>query len=178
MNTTRQNHQLLFMLILKKEKPLYYLINYFNLPADRWMNVSLHRGQPPHLSVPVTLILWLLSKSIRTGPWSDSAIWCMLRNTEGNGIFRHLFLLFNCCVSSVHYYLIVLLLLQNGSHILPLLWLGSPMKLSCPVQPASPAPSVFCSSSAMAVQMTGQEPKRQTLGVLGLFFTENCSIPN
>lgn len=76
-------------------------------------------------------------------------------------------------VSSVHYCLVVLLVFQNGSHILPLLWLRSPMKLSCPVQPATPAPSVFCSSSAMAVQMTGQEPNTKTLGVLSLLFTKN-----
>ncbi|XP_075896586.1 uncharacterized protein LOC142897845 [Nelusetta ayraudi] len=55
---------------------------------------------------------------------------------------------------------------KNGSYILPLMWLGSPMKLSCPVQPATAAPSVFCSSSAMAVQVTGQEPNRRTMGVL------------
>lgn len=63
-------------------------------------------------------------------------------------------------------------LCQNGSYVLPMSWLGSPLKLSCPAQIASPAPSfspsVFCSSYGMAVQMEGKEPDVTGLGVLGV----------
>ncbi|CAJ1053473.1 uncharacterized protein LOC117815806 [Xyrichtys novacula] len=51
---------------------------------------------------------------------------------------------------------------ENGSYVLPLLWGGSPLKVSCPVQMSSPAsfsstPAVFCSSYGMAVQILLQE---------------------
>ncbi|KAK2816943.1 hypothetical protein Q5P01_025134 [Channa striata] len=75
---------------------------------------------------------------------------------------------------------------QNGSYVLPMLWWGNPMKLSCPVQPApapsSPvsAPSVLCSSYAMAVQVYGLEQAVQLLGVMvnggwGPFVSEDCA---
>lgn len=49
---------------------------------------------------------------------------------------------------------------QNGSYVLPVLWLGHPLKLLCPVQTPVPflSPSVFCSSYGMAVQIDGQQP--------------------
>uniref|UniRef100_A0A3Q2P9U2 Uncharacterized LOC105936697 n=1 Tax=Fundulus heteroclitus TaxID=8078 RepID=A0A3Q2P9U2_FUNHE len=53
---------------------------------------------------------------------------------------------------------------ENGSYVLPMVWLGSPVKLSCPmtVSTAIPmyslsAPLVFCSAYGMAVQIQGQE---------------------
>lgn len=82
------------------------------------------------------------------------------------------FFLSSTNVYTTHYlFFVFLLLFQNGSHILPLLWLGIPMKLSCLAQPAIPAPSVFCSSTTMAVQMMEQEPNRPMLKVLGLSFS-------
>lgn len=60
-----------------------------------------------------------------------------------------------------------------------MLWLGSPLKLSCPMQMAAPVPSVFCSSPGMAVQMAGPEPNIQMLGVIGvLSSTDNVCIRN
>ncbi|KAL3066948.1 hypothetical protein OYC64_016823 [Pagothenia borchgrevinki] len=60
---------------------------------------------------------------------------------------------------------------ENGSYVLPMLWWGSPLKLSCPVQASSPVPSsshsapwVFCSPYGMALQM--QEQDIQLLGVV------------
>lgn len=49
---------------------------------------------------------------------------------------------------------------QNGSYVLPVLWLGHPLKLLCPVQTPVPflSPSVFCSSYGMAIQIDGQQP--------------------
>nr|XP_020452828.1 uncharacterized protein LOC109958484 [Monopterus albus] len=76
---------------------------------------------------------------------------------------------------------------ENGSHVLPLLWWGSPLKLSCPVQMFTPAPSsspstlsVFCSPYSMAVQTHGQEQDILLLGVMvnggwGPFVSEECA---
>ncbi|KAG7238423.1 hypothetical protein INR49_030930 [Caranx melampygus] len=64
---------------------------------------------------------------------------------------------------------------ENDSYVLPMLWWGSPLKLSCPVQMSSPAPSsslsapsVFCSPFGMAVQMYGQEQDIPLLGVMSM----------
>ncbi|CAB1439904.1 unnamed protein product [Pleuronectes platessa] len=59
---------------------------------------------------------------------------------------------------------------ENGSYVLPMLWWDTPLKLSCPVQPSTPAPSpslpsVFCSPYGMAVQKHGQEQEIPMLGV-------------
>ncbi|XP_071329433.1 uncharacterized protein [Trachinotus anak] len=76
---------------------------------------------------------------------------------------------------------------ENDSYVLPMLWWGSPLKLSCPVQMPTPAPSsslsapsVFCSPYGMAVQMRGQEQDIPLLGVIvnggwGPFVSEECS---
>ncbi|KAM7394154.1 hypothetical protein PAMP_020973 [Pampus punctatissimus] len=62
---------------------------------------------------------------------------------------------------------------ENGSYVLPMLWWGSPLKLSCPVQMSTPAPSlshsvpsVFCSPYGMTVQIYGQEKDIPMLGVI------------
>ncbi|KAI3353275.1 hypothetical protein L3Q82_019813, partial [Scortum barcoo] len=67
---------------------------------------------------------------------------------------------------------------KNGSYVLPMLWWGSPLNLSCPVQ--IPAPSVFCSPHGMAVQIHGQEEDVAVLGVIlnggwGPFVSEDCA---
>ncbi|XP_063740510.1 uncharacterized protein LOC134865052 [Eleginops maclovinus] len=55
---------------------------------------------------------------------------------------------------------------ENGSYVLPMLWWGSPLKLSCPVQASShSAPWVFCSPYGMALQIQGMEQDIQILGV-------------
>ncbi|XP_030595913.1 uncharacterized protein LOC115787369 [Archocentrus centrarchus] len=76
---------------------------------------------------------------------------------------------------------------ENGSYILPLLWWGSPLKLSCPIQTSTPTPSfppplpsVFCSSYGMAVQIHAQEKDIPQLGVkvngaLHQFVSEQCA---
>ncbi|KAF3852205.1 hypothetical protein F7725_005560 [Dissostichus mawsoni] len=76
---------------------------------------------------------------------------------------------------------------ENGSYVLPMLWWGSPLKLSCPVQASSPVPSsshsapwVFCSPYGMALQMQGQEQDIQLLGVVvngdwGPFVSQECA---
>ncbi|MEQ2161882.1 hypothetical protein GOODEAATRI_014202 [Goodea atripinnis] len=65
---------------------------------------------------------------------------------------------------------VLFILCQNDSYVLPMLWLGSPLKLSCPmtVSTAIPmyslsAPLVFCSAYGMAVQIPGQEHNNRTL---------------
>ncbi|XP_029018094.1 uncharacterized protein LOC114862177 [Betta splendens] len=75
---------------------------------------------------------------------------------------------------------------KNDSFVLPMLWWGSPLKLSCPVK-LSPdpsflvsAPSVFCSSSTMAVQIYGHKEDVQLLGVMvnggwGPFVSDGCA---
>uniref|UniRef100_A0A3Q3BI63 ZP domain-containing protein n=2 Tax=Kryptolebias marmoratus TaxID=37003 RepID=A0A3Q3BI63_KRYMA len=77
---------------------------------------------------------------------------------------------------------------ENGSYVLPLLWLGSPVKLSCPrkMSTVSPmfslaAPSVFCSSYGMAVQIHRQEQDLPVLGVImngarSPFVSEMCAF--
>eukprot|EP00064_Thunnus_orientalis_P013122 superscaffoldBa00002096_g13159 len=62
---------------------------------------------------------------------------------------------------------------ENGSYVLPMLWWGSPLKLSCPVQMSTLAPplshsvpSVLCSPYGMAVQIYGQEEDVHMLGVI------------
>lgn len=64
---------------------------------------------------------------------------------------------------------------QNGSYVLPLLWWGSPLKLTCPLQLSSRArlffpfaPSVFCSPYGMVVQIHGQEQDLPMLGVTSM----------
>ncbi|XP_018520597.1 uncharacterized protein LOC127138932 [Lates calcarifer] len=76
---------------------------------------------------------------------------------------------------------------ENGSYVLPMLWWGSPLKLSCPVLMSTPAPSlslsapsVFCSPYGMAVQIHGQEQDIPLLGVVvnggwGPFVSEECA---
>lgn len=61
---------------------------------------------------------------------------------------------------------------QNGSYVLPMLWCGLPLKLSCPVQTSTPesALSVLCSSHGMAVQINREELDEQILGVVGILF--------
>lgn len=63
-------------------------------------------------------------------------------------------------------------LCQNGSYVLPMLWLGSPLKLSCPVQMSTPAPSsspsVLCSPYGMALQIDGRESDILMMGVIGV----------
>ncbi|XP_028445997.1 uncharacterized protein LOC114563311 isoform X4 [Perca flavescens] len=62
---------------------------------------------------------------------------------------------------------------ENGRYVLSLLWWGSPLNISCPVQMSTPVPSyshsvpsVFCLPYGMAVQIHGQEQDIQILGVL------------
>ncbi|KAM8842724.1 uncharacterized protein ACB058_014294 [Synchiropus picturatus] len=62
---------------------------------------------------------------------------------------------------------------ENGSYVLPLLWSGSPLKLSCPMEMPTPAPSpssmaplVFCSPYGMAVQIYEKEEDILLLGVI------------
>ncbi|KAM7419116.1 hypothetical protein PAMA_016301 [Pampus argenteus] len=60
---------------------------------------------------------------------------------------------------------------EGGSYELPVLWWGSPLKLSCPVQmstspPSLSLPSVFCSPYGMTVQIYGQEQDIPMLGVI------------
>ncbi|GLD66377.1 uncharacterized protein AKAME5_001777300 [Lates japonicus] len=76
---------------------------------------------------------------------------------------------------------------ENGSYVLPMLWWGSPLKLSCPVLMSTPAPSlslsapsVFCSPYGMAVQIHGQDQDIPLLGVVvnggwGPFVSEECA---
>ncbi|XP_035494362.2 uncharacterized protein LOC118313159 isoform X2 [Scophthalmus maximus] len=76
---------------------------------------------------------------------------------------------------------------ENDSYVLPMLWWGNPLKLSCPVQLSSPArsfspttPSVFCSPYGMAVQIRGQEQDVPRLGVIvnggwKPFLSEECA---
>ncbi|XP_062866915.1 uncharacterized protein LOC134329560 [Trichomycterus rosablanca] len=51
---------------------------------------------------------------------------------------------------------------QNGSYVLPLLWWGRPVKVSCPMTPGSARsnPSGFCSQFGMAIKISG--PTRNT----------------
>ncbi|XP_040043635.2 uncharacterized protein LOC120825854 [Gasterosteus aculeatus] len=71
---------------------------------------------------------------------------------------------------------------ENGSYVLPMLWCGLPLKLSCPVQTSTPesALSVLCSSHGMAVQINREELDEQILGVIvngrwGPFVSEDCA---
>ncbi|XP_074545783.1 uncharacterized protein LOC141805012 [Halichoeres trimaculatus] len=76
---------------------------------------------------------------------------------------------------------------ENGSYVLPLLWGGSPLKLSCPVQMSTPAsssshspPAVLCSTYGMAVQILWQEPDIPMMGVIvnggwGPFVSDECA---
>ncbi|MEQ2306738.1 hypothetical protein AMECASPLE_011332 [Ameca splendens] len=77
---------------------------------------------------------------------------------------------------------------ENDSYVLPMLWLRSPLKLSCPmtVSTAIPmyslsAPLVFCSAYGMAVQIPGQEHNVPILGVIvdgakDPFVSERCAF--
>ncbi|KAM8880034.1 uncharacterized protein AB9W97_015071 [Spinachia spinachia] len=76
---------------------------------------------------------------------------------------------------------------ENGSYMLPMLWWGIPLKLSCPVQTSTPPPpvansalSVLCSSYGIAVQINGEELDVEILGVIvkdhwGPFVSEDCA---
>ncbi|XP_005747120.1 uncharacterized protein LOC102213713 [Pundamilia nyererei] len=76
---------------------------------------------------------------------------------------------------------------ENNSYMLPLLWWGTPLKLSCPIRISTPTPSfplsppsVFCSSFGMAVQIHAQEKDIPALGVkvngaLHPFVSEQCA---
>ncbi|KAL6110121.1 uncharacterized protein ACO6RY_19267 [Pungitius sinensis] len=76
---------------------------------------------------------------------------------------------------------------ENGSYVLPMLWWGVPLKLSCPVQASTLDPpvsdaalSVLCSSYGMAVQITREELDVEILGVIvndrwGPFVSEDCA---
>ncbi|XP_035515542.1 protein piccolo [Morone saxatilis] len=73
---------------------------------------------------------------------------------------------------------------ENGSYVLPMLWWGSPLKLSCPVQMSTSAPSlsplVYCSPYGIAVQIDGQEQDIAMLGVIvngrwGPFVSQECA---
>ncbi|XP_038148775.1 uncharacterized protein LOC119788490 [Cyprinodon tularosa] len=77
---------------------------------------------------------------------------------------------------------------ENGSHVLPMLWLGSPLRLSCPITASTvipmyslPAPTVFCSADSMAVQVQRQEHSVPVLGVIVAgtkdpFVSERCAF--
>lgn len=69
---------------------------------------------------------------------------------------------------------------QNGSYVLPMLWLGSPLKLSCPVATSQAfSPTVLCFSYSMMVQMYGQEPDLLVLGFIGVLTSVvNWSVLN
>lgn len=69
---------------------------------------------------------------------------------------------------------------QNGSYVLPILWVGHPLKLVCPMQTPVPSlsPSVFCSSYGMAVQIDGQQPDALTMRVIGVFQAINSDLSN
>ncbi|XP_041840229.1 uncharacterized protein LOC121639097 [Melanotaenia boesemani] len=75
---------------------------------------------------------------------------------------------------------------ENDSYVLPMQWLGSPLKLSCPTSVASPALSpsflsVSCSHYGMAVKIRGDEKDLPVLGVLvneawSPFVSELCGL--
>lgn len=67
---------------------------------------------------------------------------------------------------------------QNGSYVLPVLWLGHPLKLLCPVQTPVPflSPSVFCSSYGMAVQIDGQQSDILMMKVKSEFKAINAEV--
>ena len=132
-----------------------------------------YRDSFSNLPVPVTSILWLLGEDVMEWPRDDGALWCMLRYTGGTSSSSSTCIISPPVIplSCVHHPLYVSLC-QNGSYVLPMLWWGSPLKLSCPVQASSPVPSsshsapwVFCSPYGMALQM--QEQDIQLLGVIG-----------
>ncbi|XP_051940234.1 uncharacterized protein LOC127613305 [Hippocampus zosterae] len=59
---------------------------------------------------------------------------------------------------------------ENNSYVLPMLWWGNPLKLSCPVRKpmaASSIPVVLCSPYGMAVYLHQRENGLPVLGVLG-----------
>ncbi|RVE76460.1 hypothetical protein OJAV_G00007810 [Oryzias javanicus] len=78
--------------------------------------------------------------------------------------------------------------LENGSYVLPMQWLSTPLKLSCPVKMSTAAPvvslfspSVFCSAFGMAVQIHWQEHDQPALGVIvdgawGPFVSDLCAF--
>ncbi|KAM9769410.1 uncharacterized protein ACNS7B_024018 [Menidia menidia] len=61
---------------------------------------------------------------------------------------------------------------ENGSYVLHMVWMGSPLKLSCPMMPTEflslspPSTAVFCSPYGMAVQLHGQKRNPPQLRVL------------
>ncbi|XP_007551723.1 uncharacterized protein LOC103137757 [Poecilia formosa] len=77
---------------------------------------------------------------------------------------------------------------ENGSYVLPMLWLGIPLKLSCPVMISTAipmytlsAPFVFCSPYGMAVKIQGQEHRLPVLDVIvdgakDPFVSERCAF--
>ncbi|KAJ8409397.1 hypothetical protein AAFF_G00227980 [Aldrovandia affinis] len=54
---------------------------------------------------------------------------------------------------------------EGGSYILPLLWLGIPVKMSCPIVPAKPAPPPSCYPFGMVVNIDGREAMSKDLQV-------------
>ncbi|XP_011472723.1 uncharacterized protein LOC101164209 [Oryzias latipes] len=77
---------------------------------------------------------------------------------------------------------------ENGSYVLPMQWLSTSLKLSCPVKMSTAAPmvslftpSVFCSAFGMAVQIPWQERDQPALGVVvdgawGPFVSDLCAF--
>nr|XP_020503346.1 uncharacterized protein LOC109994381 [Labrus bergylta] len=78
---------------------------------------------------------------------------------------------------------------ETGSYVLPLLWQGLPLKLSCPMPLSIPPPtrshsglSLFCSQHGMAVQILWQEQEMPMMevavnGFWDPFVSEKCAYP-
>ncbi|KAK6300628.1 hypothetical protein J4Q44_G00287260 [Coregonus suidteri] len=73
---------------------------------------------------------------------------------------------------------------EHGSYVLPMLWWGSPVKITCPVPHPDlrphPVPSVLCSYFGMAIQIHGGEEVIHTLQVIENgkwvpFVSEECA---
>ncbi|KAI4871975.1 hypothetical protein NFI96_034495, partial [Prochilodus magdalenae] len=71
---------------------------------------------------------------------------------------------------------------ENGSYVLPLLWWGMPVKISCPMSSASAqgTPSGFCSDFGMAIKMEGargavEDYKVQVNGKWHPLVSETCA---
>uniref|UniRef100_A0A4W5P621 ZP domain-containing protein n=1 Tax=Hucho hucho TaxID=62062 RepID=A0A4W5P621_9TELE len=74
---------------------------------------------------------------------------------------------------------------EHGSYVLPMLWWGSPVKITCPVPqphpvPPKSVPSVLCSHFGLAIQIHGGEEVIHTLQVIENgewvpFVSEDCA---
>ncbi|XP_060883530.1 uncharacterized protein LOC132954976 [Labrus mixtus] len=76
---------------------------------------------------------------------------------------------------------------EDGDYVLPLLWRGLPLTLSCPMPLSTPAPTpshsgpaLFCSQYGMAVQIPWQEQEMPMMevavnGFWGPFVSEKCA---